>query len=158
VSPESRPTVRACSVTDAVEAVGDRYSLPVVRELFYGNRRFSDLAALVGAPRTLLAGRLRKLEALGVLKKRRYSTRPPRDEYVLTRAGRALLPVLIALKEWGDRHCRHRRGPGKLTFAHGCGKTLRTRTVCASCGEEIAFEGLVVRGRVRRSPGAPSGG
>src|SRR3954466_5272524 len=87
VSPKSRPTPRVCSVTDAVNAVGDRYSLPVVRELFYGNHRFSDLAALVGAPRTVLSGRLRRLERLGVVERRRYSARPPRDEYLLTEAG-----------------------------------------------------------------------
>src|ERR1700693_855874 len=86
VSPQSRPTLRVCSVTDAVNAVGDRYSLPVVRELLYGNHRFSELAARAGARRTLLAGRLRKLEELGVVQRRRYSTRPPRDEYLLTRS------------------------------------------------------------------------
>jgi DNA-binding HxlR family transcriptional regulator len=148
VSPQSRLTLRVCSVTDAVNAVGDRYSLPVVRELLYGNHRFSQLAALVGAPRTLLAGRLRKLEELGVVKRRRYSTRPARDEYLLTQSGRDLLPVLIALKEWGDRHCSSRRA-GKLKFAHACGKPLRTRTICASCRSEVRFEDLVVTGKIR---------
>lgn len=135
-------------MTDAVNAVGDRYSLPVVRELLYGNHRFSELVSLVGAPRTLLAGRLRKLEELGVVKRRRYSTRPPRDEYLLTSAGRELLPVLIALKEWGDRHCSS-GSAGKLRFAHSCGKPLRARTVCAACGEEIRFEDLAVTGKLR---------
>jgi hypothetical protein len=68
--------------------VGDRYSLPIVRELLYGNHRFSDLVVLVGAPRKLLSGRLRKLEKLGVIERRRYSARPPRDEYLLTGTGR----------------------------------------------------------------------
>jgi DNA-binding HxlR family transcriptional regulator len=136
-------------VTDAVNAVGDRYSLPVVRELFYGNHRFSDLVALVGAPRTLLSGRLRKLEKLGVVERRRYSTRPPRDEYVLTGTGRDLLPVLIAFKEWGDRHCPNRRPAAKLKFAHRCGKPLRTKTICAACHQEVRFEDLVVTGKIR---------
>ena len=149
MSPQSRPTTRVCSVTDAVNAVGDRYSLPVVRELFYGNHRFSDLAGLVGAPRTLLSGRLRKLEELGVVERRRYSTRPPRDEYLLTETGRDLLPVLIAFKEWGDRHCPNRRPAAKLKFAHRCGKPLRTETICAACHEEVRFEDLVVTGKIR---------
>jgi DNA-binding HxlR family transcriptional regulator len=136
-------------VTDAVEAVGDRYSLPVVRELFYGNHRFSELAALVGAPRTLLSGRLRKLEQLGILRRRRYSAHPPRDEYLLTAAGRDLLPVLIAFKDWGDRHCEQDRPEERLKFAHRCGKTLRSRTVCAACREEIHFEDLTVVGTLR---------
>ena len=136
-------------MTDAVKAVGDRYSLPLVRELFYGNHRFSDLAALVGAPRTLLSGRLRKLEELGVIVRRRYSARPPRDEYLLTDTGRDLLPVLIALKEWGDRHCPNRRSAAKLRFAHRCGRPLRTSTICAACREEVRFEDLIVTGRIR---------
>ena len=152
MSAQSRPTIRVCSVTDAVDAVGDRYSLPVVRELFYGNHRFSDLVALVGAPRTLLSGRLRKLEKLGVIERRRYSARPPRDEYLLTGTGRDLLPVLIAFKEWGDRHCRNSRPAMKLKFAHRCGKNLITRTICAACRGEVRFEDLVVTGKIRPVP------
>jgi DNA-binding HxlR family transcriptional regulator len=136
-------------VTDAVDALGDRYSLPLVRELFYGNHRFSDLVSLVGAPRTLLSGRLRKLEELGVIERRRYSQHPPRDEYLLTEAGRDLLPVLIALREWGDRYCHGLGGAGRLKFRHRCGKPLQTKTVCSSCGKEIRFEDLVVTGNLR---------
>jgi DNA-binding HxlR family transcriptional regulator len=153
--------MRVCSVTDAVNALGDRYSLPLVRELFYGNHRFSDLAALVGAPRTLLSGRLRKLEKLGVVERRRYSTRPPRDEYLLTETGRDLLPLLIAFKEWGDRHCPNRRPAAKLKFAHRCGKPLRTKTICAACHEKVRFEDLVVTGRlhaIRPRAGGGRGG
>ena len=136
-------------MTDAVDAIGDRYSLPLVRELFYGNHRFSDLAALVGAPRTLLSRRLRKLEKLGVVRRRRYSSRPPRDEYLLTRTGRDLLPVLLALRDWGNRHCPNRRSAARLKFAHGCGASLRTATVCQACREQVRFEDLVVSGRLR---------
>jgi DNA-binding HxlR family transcriptional regulator len=133
--------------------VGDRYSLPIVRELLYGNNRFSNLVALVGAPRTLLAGRLRKLEEVGVVERRRYSAHPPRDEYFLTKQGRDLLRVLVALKEWGDRYCLNSRDDEKLKFSHRCGKTLKTKTVCAACNKEVRFEDLVVTGKLRDSRG-----
>ena len=149
MSSKSRPTRRVCSVTDAVNAVGDRYSLPIVRELLYGNGRFSWLVGLLGVPRTMLSGRLRKLEKLGVVERRRYSTHPPRDEYRLTPTGLDLLPVLIAFKEWGDRHCSQSKPAKRLKFSHSCGKLLRSVTICAACRKEIRFEDLVVTGKIR---------
>ncbi|MEV0912123.1 winged helix-turn-helix transcriptional regulator [Streptomyces hokutonensis] len=124
--------------------VGERHSLPIVRELLYGNRRFSEIADAVGLNRTLLFSRLRRLEAAGVVERRRYSEHPPRDEYVLTEAGQALLPVLAALKEWGDLYCRD--GIATVEFQHRCGPVLHTRADCAACGEEIRFEDLAVVG------------
>lgn len=152
MSPQSRLGVRVCSVTDAVNVLGDRYSLPIVRELLYGNGRFSDLVALLGAPRTLLTGRLRKLEQLGLIERRRYSQHPPRDEYLLTDAGRDLLPVLIALKEWGDNHCGQSRKSERLKFSHVCGKPLRTETICSVCRQVVRFADLRVTGPVRPKP------
>ena len=149
MSTKSRLTARVCSVTDALAAFGDRYSLPLVREIFYGNRRFSDLVDLLGAPRTLLADRLRRLERLRVISRRRYSVRPPRDEYVLTKAGANLLPVLIALKEWGDRYGGNKKPSQRLAFGHRCGQPLVTATVCRECRKEVRFEDLVVTGDLR---------
>ncbi|MDV9168986.1 helix-turn-helix domain-containing protein [Streptomyces sp. W16] len=144
MSTESVPTPRVCSVTDAIAVVGERHSLPIVRELLYGNRRFSEIADAVGLSRTLLSSRLRRLETAGVVERRRYSEHPPRDEYVLTEAGQALLPVLAALKEWGDIYCRD--GIATTEFQHRCGAVLHTRADCAACGEEIRFEDLTVVG------------
>ena len=131
-------------MTDAIAVVGERHSLPIVRELLYGNRRFSEIADAVGLNRTLLSTRLRRLETAGVVERRRYSEHPPRDEYVLTEAGRALLPVLAALKEWGDAYCRD--GLATAEFQHRCGAVLHTRADCAACGEEIRFGDLTVVG------------
>ena len=102
-----------CGIADALEVVGDRWSLLVLREVALGVHRFAAIQAKTGAPRAVLTARLRKLESEGVLARQRYSERPPRDEYLLTDAGRALLPVLVALREWGERHARasaHTRG------------------------------------------------
>lgn len=95
---------RVCPIADALEVVGDRWSLLVLREVGFGVHRFSDIARHTGAPRETLTARLQKLEAEGVLERRRYSDRPPRFEYHLTDAGRELEAVLVALRRWGERH------------------------------------------------------
>lgn len=95
---------RVCSIADALELVGDRWSLLVLREIGFGVRRFSDILRNTGAPRETLTVRLRKLEDAGVIDRRRYSAHPPRDEYTLTDAGEALGPVLRSLREWGERY------------------------------------------------------
>ncbi len=95
---------RVCSIADALEVVGERWSLLVLREISFGVHRFTDIQVNTGAPRETLALRLRKLEEAGVIERRQYSDHPPRDEYLLTHAGRELTPVLTALREWGERH------------------------------------------------------
>lgn len=110
---------RACSIADALDLVGERWSLLVLRELSFGVHRFKDIQVNTGAPRETLALRLRKLEEAGVIERRRYCDRPPRDEYVLTEAGRELTPVLAALRQWGERHAtglRH-HGPRALPLS-----------------------------------------
>lgn len=93
---------RVCSIADALEVVGDRWSLLILRELGFGVHRFNDIRANTGAPRETLSTRLRELEDAGVITRRRYSERPPRDEYFLTDAGIAIKPVLRALRQWGE--------------------------------------------------------
>jgi DNA-binding HxlR family transcriptional regulator len=95
---------RVCSIADALEVVGDRYTLLILRELGFGVHRFSDIRHNTGAPRETLSARLRKLEAAGAIVRRRYNDHPPRDEYVLTEAGAAIIPVLRSLRQWGERH------------------------------------------------------
>lgn len=91
-----------CAIADALDLVGERYSLLVVREIAFGVHRFNDIRHNIGAPRETLATRLRKLEEAGVTERRRYCDHPPRDEYSLTDAGRALAPAVRALREWGE--------------------------------------------------------
>lgn len=97
-----------CGIADALEIVGDRWSLLVLRELGYGVQRFTGIQANTGAPREILTARLRKLENEGLISRQRYSDRPPRDEYVLTDAGQALAPVLTALCKWGEQYAQPR--------------------------------------------------
>ncbi|MEV4418667.1 helix-turn-helix domain-containing protein [Patulibacter sp. NPDC049589] len=136
MGPEVLPSPRVCSVTDAVAVLGDSHSLPLLREILYGNRRFSELATLTGAPRSLLTTRLRKLEDTGVIARRQYSERPVRHEYLLTEAGADLVPVLLALKIWGERHTGEDDLPTAV-FRHRCGAELHPVTVCRACGDEV---------------------
>jgi DNA-binding HxlR family transcriptional regulator len=93
-----------CGIADALQIVGDRWALLAIRELGFGVTRFNDIQVNTGAPRASLTARLRELEAAGVVARRRYCERPPRDEYLLTDAGRELLPALGELRRWGERH------------------------------------------------------
>lgn len=95
---------RPCPIAASLELVGERWALLVVRELWMGSHRFTDIVRGTGAPRDRVAARLRSLEAAGVVERRAYSTAPPRSEYHLTDSGRALVPVLRALLAWGREH------------------------------------------------------
>ena len=95
---------RVCSMADALQLVGDRWSLHVVREIGSGVRRFDAIQQRTGAPREMLTSRLRKLESTGVITRAPYSQRPVRYEYALTVAGEELIPVMAALYAWGEKH------------------------------------------------------
>ena len=92
-----------CSVAGALDVVGDRWALLVVREVFFGHHRFSDILRGTGAPRERLSARLSALVDAGVLERRQYSDAPPRAGYHLTASGRDLLPVLQALLHRTER-------------------------------------------------------
>ena len=111
--PESRPGVRMadlplgvrpCSLAAALDVLGEKWSLLALREIGYGVHRFARIAGYTGASRDILADRLRKLEAAGVIERRQYSEHPPRFEYWLTEAGSDLTPVLDSLRQWGERY------------------------------------------------------
>ena len=126
-------TPRRCSIAGALDVIGEKWSLLVVRELFLGVRRFNDIAANTGAPRDILTARLRRLEELGVIERREYSERPPRYEYRLTATGKDLRPVIMALKQWGEDHVM--AGPLPQVYEHTCGAVFRPQMHCAACGE-----------------------
>jgi DNA-binding HxlR family transcriptional regulator len=126
--------VRPCSVAAALDILGERWSLLAVREISYGVHTFAKIAAYTGASRDILADRLRKLESAGVIERQPYSEHPPRYEYHLTQAGRELFPVMLALREWGDKWAV----ASPLTATrHACGHLLEVDRVCRHCGEPV---------------------
>jgi DNA-binding HxlR family transcriptional regulator len=106
VSPVALATLpgRPCPIAAALELVGERWSLLVVREIALGADRFTDILRGTGAPRDRIASRLKALEAAGVVVREPYHKAPRRDRYLLTEAGRALIPVLDALLAWGAQY------------------------------------------------------
>ena len=93
-----------CSVARALEVVGERWSLLIVRDVFLGLRRFDELQENLGIARNVLTDRLNRLVEEGVLERVRYSERPERFEYRLTRKGRDLNVALSGLRQWGDKY------------------------------------------------------
>jgi DNA-binding HxlR family transcriptional regulator len=92
-----------CSIAGALELIGDRWTLLLIRDLSLGLRRYDDLRASIGIPDATLAARLKHLTEHGIVERARYQERPPRNEYRLTAKGRDLWKVSVALREWGDR-------------------------------------------------------
>ena len=93
-----------CSIARALEVVGERWTLLIVRDVFLGRRRFDELHASLGIARNVLTDRLNRLTDEGILERVRYSERPERYEYRLTPKGRDLNVALTALRQWGDAY------------------------------------------------------
>ncbi|MBN0047562.1 helix-turn-helix transcriptional regulator [Streptomyces actuosus] len=132
---------RPCSIADALALVGEKYSLLVLREVCLGNGRFDQLVRNTGAPRDVLATRLRRLVDAGVLAKHPYSERPQRFEYRPTQAGLELEPVLMTLMAWGDRHLREDRDR-PMVIEHACGHAVVPVVTCSACGGQVRHEDL----------------
>lgn len=140
-----------CTIARTLELVGDRWTLLVLREAFYRTRRFEDFHRHLGIARNVLSNRLDRLVDAGILERRRYSERPPRDEYRLTEKGLELNHVLLALKGWGDRWTW---GPERLpvvTRHLDCGEVFDAVPVCSSCGGTVHARNI----RTELGPGAP---
>jgi DNA-binding HxlR family transcriptional regulator len=124
-----------CSLARALELIGDWWTPLVLRDLFLGVSRFDALAEDLGVSRNLLTRRLKALEENGVIERRAYQERPPRFEYVLTEAGRDLVPILMALTAWGDRWAQPEQGAPILFRHKSCGCQFQPRLVCSACGK-----------------------
>jgi DNA-binding HxlR family transcriptional regulator len=128
--------VRPCMMAAGLEIIGERWSLLAVREMAYGVHRFAQIAGFTGASRDILADRLRKLEAAGIVERRRYSDHPPRYEYHLTQAGRELYPVMAGILAWAQKWVPD--GPAAApVFHHTCGAPLDIDPRCRHCGDPV---------------------
>ncbi len=99
-----------CPIARCVDFIGDSWNLLILRDANLGLSRFEDFRKSLNIAPTMLTRRLATLTEEGLLEKRRYSERPPREEYLLTAAGRDFIPVLFMIGAWGSKH----RGGGKL--------------------------------------------
>ena len=141
--------LREDSVGRALSLVGERWTMLILRESFFGVRRYGQLVRNLGIPRPTLSLRLRKLVDAGLLDRVLYSTDPERHEYRLTQAGRDLFPAVIALMRWADTHLAGPDGPPIVLHHETCGHRTLPHVTCDVCGEEINTRNV----RPERGPG-----
>ena len=141
-----------CSIQGTLDVIGDRWTLLMLRDIFRGVRRFSQLEDNLGIAKNLLASRLSKLVAADIVTKIPYQDKPTRHEYFLTQKGRDLSPSLVALMRWGDRWCNDGTPPTLLVHSE-CGTPLNQITQCPTCDESLDPDEI----RSRPGPGASVG-
>jgi DNA-binding HxlR family transcriptional regulator len=132
-------SVETCTISRAMEILGEKWTLVVLREVFNGIRRFDDMRVRTGVPRQVLTNRLAALVERGLLRREPYREPGARErhEYRLTGKGFDIYPVLVAVKAWGDRYLADPEGP-PLTFVHrDCGAEVHAEIHCAD-GHELA--------------------
>ena len=139
----------ACSIGRAMEVLGERWTFLILREAFYGVRRFSDMQRNLGIARNMLSTRLQTLVGAGVLERRLYQAEPARYEYRLTPAGRDLYPSIVTLMRWGDKHLQGELGPPVVLHHNTCGHDADPRLVCGHCGEELRARDVTPEAAVR---------
>lgn len=127
----------ADSVSRTLALVGEKWTLLVLRECFFGVRRYGHLARNLGIPRPTLSARLRTLVDAGLLERVPYATEPDRHEYRLTPAGVDLFPSIVTLMRWGDEHAAGPEGPPIVLRHNTCGAIADPYLACRSCGEPV---------------------
>jgi DNA-binding HxlR family transcriptional regulator len=138
-----------CSVAKALELVGERWTVLILREIFFQRRRFDEMAESLGIARNVLTARLQRLQDEGVLEKVAYQERPARYEYRLTEKGLDLWPVMITLMQFGDRYYAP-DGPPIVITHKDCGGEIDSHRLCMKCGARLTAKDV----RAHQGPGA----
>lgn len=139
---------QSCSIARALEDVGERWTLLIVRELLRRPHRFGELERKLGIAKNVLTTRLDKLLELQIVEKVPYTESRDWNDYRLTRKGKDLFPVISALMAWGDKY-EAPDGP-PVILEHECGHAAGHKLVCAYCGDDIVPRAV----RVTSGPGA----
>lgn len=126
-----------CAIARTVATVGDPWTLMILKELFLKNRRFDEIQAMTGISPHLLSVRMRKLETAGVVLRQTYLERPKRYEYRLTEKGIDLWPVIITLKEWGERWHEWPSGAPLQLRHRSCSHEMQLKLTCSYCGDGV---------------------
>ncbi|MBH1932167.1 winged helix-turn-helix transcriptional regulator [Serratia rubidaea] len=134
-----------CPVARCVDLIGDRWSLLIVRDAFDGLRRFGDFQRSLGMARNILSDRLRKLVDAGVLALQGASDGSAYQEYVLTDKGESLFPVVVALRQWGERHLFERGERHSLLIDKHTGEPVPLMSPTARDGGVLAASATEVR-------------
>jgi DNA-binding HxlR family transcriptional regulator len=132
----------ADSVSRTLALVGERWTLLILRETFFGVRRYGEFARNLTIPRPTLSARLKTMVDAGLLDRVRYATDPDRHEYRLTTAGRDLFPAVVMLMRWGDVHLAGSEGPPIMLRHNECGEISESYVACGHCGGNITTDAV----------------
>ena len=127
----------SCSIARTMDIIGDGWTALILRDVFAGITRFEQFQQDLDVSRKLLAARLDRLVAEGILERRRYSKHPPRYDYVPTEKGAELFPVIAAIMRWGDHWTAGPAGPPALIRHETCGAHTTGEVICDHCGEPL---------------------
>jgi DNA-binding HxlR family transcriptional regulator len=150
--PNDRFAVVHCSVARAAGLVADPWTLLILRDLFLGLHRYDELRQDLGIATNVLADRLDRLVAHGLVDRVAYSQRPLRHEYQLTEPGRDLYGVVLTFMAWGDRHLAP-AGPPLRIVHHACGEVTEAVVTCAHCREPLTPDTTSVHAGPGGAPG-----
>ncbi|MBM0225497.1 MULTISPECIES: helix-turn-helix domain-containing protein [Micromonospora] len=128
-----------CSIARSLDLVGEWWTPVILREIFHGHRRFEEIRVQTGISRNILTERLGALLDGEVVSQERYQDRPARYEYHLTERGQELLPVLVALMQWGDKWMPGR--PEQVAVHGPAQHPVRAVLTCVECGEVEPADG-----------------
>lgn len=129
-----------CAILDTLDALGNLWSLGILRCVFFGQNRYNQIQTELGISTNVLAARLNALVEGGILERKPYQVRPLRHEYVLTAKGADLGPALVALRDWGRHHLDGDLGP--LTH-RSCGGDVTAQVRCDRCGDTVEASQVV---------------
>jgi DNA-binding HxlR family transcriptional regulator len=131
-----------CSIARASQLLGDGWTVMLLRELFWGAKRYDEFSANTGMASNVLAVRLKRLLDADVVSKTPAPGDGRRFDYELTPRGRELFPLLMNIMAWGDKHMPGEQGPLVLLRHRGCGKRTKPGLVCTVCGQALEPEDL----------------
>ena len=131
-----------CSIARAIEHIEPTWTPLILRDFFFGLRRFEELGKDLGLASNMLADRLDALVERGILERITYHERPARYEYRPTRKGAELFPVLLGFMTWGDAWTSEPDGPPVQLRHMLCGRAMHAQVVCRACGESVTLENV----------------
>lgn len=139
-----RMNTASCPVARALDVIGDRWSLLIVRDAFDGVSRFGEFQTNLGVARNILANRLKLLVEVGVLEARPASDGTAYQQYVLTPKGQGLFPVVVGLRQWGENHLFRRGERHSRLVGRKSGKPIAPLKVTGADGRDLASGDVVV--------------
>ena len=140
----SRSPNQECSISRAMEVVGDRWSILLLREAYYGTRRFDEFEYYLGVAPNILSARLKKFVDLGMMTRVPLPEHGGRYDYVLTKKGRDFFPTYLALKKWGHDWLAEPEGPQVVFKDRSSGRPIEYPTLMSRNGKPLELEDIEI--------------